>query len=576
MTLVVFSLPSPSLVAADFVPGEVFDDHTFRVQQAVFKSVGARWRKNRWVFAQDRLFDAVLSARLAGLRCLVSKELRPLLHAAQEARRASPAPPFPPPPGLSIKAHQHEGIAWIRSRRAQGKGALLADDMGLGKSAQTLLSLDLDAAALVVCPAVARGVWLRECRLWRPDIRPVVIESAADFRWPSQGELVILSYGVLPLFERVGGGLSFPRRYGLPEGPVTVIPDECQLLKAWAARRAKSFRCLAATAQHFGGTVVLLSGTPLLNRPVELWTVLQAAGLAKEAFDDFATFKKCFRASKGKNGKVRYGSADHTVPHRLARVMLRRKKADVLDLPPKVYDPIEVEVPLSAADQRALDMLLRALGIKGDLVDADLLGLAVSERVPFHILRRAQQVLAVAKIPATLQLVAECEGAGQPAVVFSAFQAVAQAVSRRKGWASLTGQTPAKQRTALEEAFQRGELRGLAVTIRAGGTALTLTRASRAIFNDLDWTPAANMQAEDRIYRIGQTRSVQITRLIAAHPVDRRIAELLGEKMRLIHHTVDAAGRVLRADVRDDEPAAQVEVEEPAEAIAEAETMRGR
>jgi hypothetical protein len=133
------------------------------------------------------------------------------------------------------------------------------------------------------------------------------------------------------------------------------------------------------------------------------------------------------------------------------------------------------------------------------------------------------------------------EDANEPIVVFSVHRAPIDHLGTRDGWATITGDTPAAARTEIEARFQRGELRGVAATIQAGGVAITLTRAHRAVFVDQDWTPALNAQAEDRICRIGQDRGVIITRIIADHALDRRIAQVLATKIEIIEGSVDAA-----------------------------------
>ena len=109
----------------------------------------------------------------------------------------------------------------------------------------------------------------------------------------------------------------------------------------------------------------------------------------------------------------------------------------------------------------------------------------------------------------------------------------------REGWRVITGDTPVDERTAIVEAFQAGELRGVAGTIQAMGVGITLTRSHTVLFVDLDWTPALNSQMEDRVCRIGQTRGVHIVRLECNHPLDQRVNTLLLAKQALIEASVD-------------------------------------
>jgi hypothetical protein len=158
---------------------------------------------------------------------------------------------------------------------------------------------------------------------------------------------------------------------------------------------------------------------------------------------------------------------------------------------------------------------------------------------------RARASLAVAKAGAVQPLLdaIEEEGAG-PVVVFSAHRAAVDVLGAREGWATITGDTPAEERGRVEEAFQAGRLLGLAGTIKAMGVAITLTRASRAVFLDEEWNPALNRQSQDRIYRIGQRRGTLITRLVANHAIDQRLMSILDEKQALLDGSIERTNRL--------------------------------
>jgi len=223
---------------------------------------------------------------------------------------------------------------------------------------------------------------------------------------------------------------------------------------------------------------------------------------------------------------------DPEVAERLRPMMLRRIKTEVLkDLPPKRRQDIPVE--LDRAQERKFTAALK----KWDAICRP------DQLPPFESMSAARAELAEAKIPTLMKMVEEYEEAGEPLLVFSAHRLPVAQFENRPGWAVITGDTSPAERTQIEDAFQRGELIGVAGTIPAMGVAITLTRASNAIFVDLDWTPALNAQAEDRIYRIGQDRGVLITRLIARHALDERLTEVLTQKQDLIESTVDAARR---------------------------------
>src|SRR5262249_49653534 len=130
--------------------------------------------------------------------------------------------------------------------------------------------------------------------------------------------------------------------------------------------------------------------------------------------------------------------------------------------------------------------------------------------VPFTMLSAARAALASAKIPPLMELVEQYEEQEEPVVVFSAYRAPIDFLKAREGWAVITGDTSPNQRTEIENDFQAGKLKGVACTIKAGGVAITLTRACHVIMSDLEWTPSLNDQAAYRVIRIGQTRGCVI------------------------------------------------------------------
>jgi SWI/SNF-related matrix-associated actin-dependent regulator 1 of chromatin subfamily A len=152
----------------------------------------------------------------------------------------------------------------------------------------------------------------------------------------------------------------------------------------------------------------------------------------------------------------------------------------------------------------------------------------------------AGAALAESRVKAVEEFVESYEDAGEPLVVFSAHVAPVKALAAREGWAAITGETPAEARTEIVRRFQAGELKGLACTMAAAGVGITLTRASTAVFVDLDWTPAINSQAQDRLHRIGQTaESVLYVRFTSDHPLDLHIHNLIVKKMDLIDRAIE-------------------------------------
>jgi hypothetical protein len=445
--------------------------------------------------------------------------------------------------GLNLFPFQREGVAWLAGRHT----ALLADPMGLGKTVQTLCALPENVPVLVVAPAVAKGVWQREAARFRPDLKVTVLSGRGSFRWPAPGEMIVVNYDILPAAVPAKDGKGFQLDATIPAPPAgcVVVADEAHAAKNGKARRTRALRAIADAVRALEtGRVWLLTATPMLNRPTELYSVLRAAGLERQAFGTYEQFVRLFGGEKDSWGEITWGSPDASVPERLARVSLRRDRAAVLpQLPEKTWREISVEI--SGATKRTCDKVvadLKAVGI--DLASSEALAQINASGVSFRRMSAVREALATAKIGALVELVENFEEQSEPVVVFSAHRGPVDLLGKREGWVTITGDTPNEKRSEIEAAFQRGEYRGIAATIQAGGVAITLTRAAQAIFVDRAWTPALNSQAEDRVYRIGQDRGVVITTLVGDHVLEERMTELLTEKNAIIDASVEAAAVV--------------------------------
>lgn len=488
--------------------------------------------------------------------------------------------------GEHLFPYQETGIRWLHGLDA----ALLADDPGLGKTFEFCGALPAAAPVLLVCPSAVKMVWARAVRYLRPAFRVSVIRNKKEWRWPRPGEVLVCGYEVLPpsRFEvdraivRVADAMAVKvpprpwtdpavrdatRRQLLAAGAATKAPLEWGRLLRLEAERARvtrpfpgtvlgadeahrvrnpeaavtvRFRDLSVTVRNDGGRVWLLTGTPMLNRLDELWTVLQAAGLGVRAF----------APHPGASAREARGQFDidalfkDRIAERLRTVMLRRRRDDVLpDLPGKLRDTVEVE--LDAETERLADAVVHGLlacGIDLKTATLDSLLTASLKSIERERMSELRKKLAAAKVPALLELVEDIEESGVPLVVFADHRAPLDLLGKREGWGRVTGDMSVEQKTEAVDAFQGGKLRGLAVSIKAGGVGITLTRAWRAVFVDYPWVPALVHQAEDRLVRIGQkAQKVHLTRLVAAHVLERRIDELLEEKIALFDRHVNAA-----------------------------------
>jgi SWI/SNF-related matrix-associated actin-dependent regulator 1 of chromatin subfamily A len=416
--------------------------------------------------------------------------------------------------------------------------------MGTGKTVQTLVALPENAAVLVVCPSVVKRNWEAEAAKWRPDFKVVVLSGRKSFRMPKEGELVIVNFDILPsdIAHRVDQArvVMTGKAYTF-----TLVVDEAHYCKNKKTKRHNACHALSAAAER----TWLLSGTPMTNQPFDLLSVLRVAGLDRTVFGGFNRFLQLFQGRKGRWGGYEFGTPDPEVAERLRRVSIRRTLDEVMpDLPRHRYQSIEVNgIP------KALAKELDEVGEDyGDLFD-------MGELPPFEELSEVRKKLAACRTEAMLKLIEEYEETETPVLVFSAHRYPIDSLNGREGWATITGDTSAEERQVIVRRFQDGELRGVGLTIAAGGVGITLTHASTSIFVDLDWTPANNAQAEDRIRRIGQkASSLLCIRLTSTHPVDKRVQELLEEKTERFRIAIESkleAEEVERIDLTDESEA---------------------
>jgi SWI/SNF-related matrix-associated actin-dependent regulator 1 of chromatin subfamily A len=217
--------------------------------------------------------------------------------------------------------------------------------------------------------------------------------------------------------------------------------------------------------------------------------------------------------------------------------MIRRKKDDVLDDLPPVRTREVICRGVGQQLQLRLDMAMEYWVSEGQTRRK---GALPRELPPFEEFSELRMLLAESRISDMLSIVEQHEETETPLVVFSAHRAPIEELHKRAGWeVILGGQSPSITQGVVKR-FQAGELKGVGLSIRAGGYGHTLTRASHVLFVDLSWVPSENRQAIDRVRRIGQKASrILVTRLVSDHALDRHVLKLLDEKQEVIDRAVD-------------------------------------
>jgi SWI/SNF-related matrix-associated actin-dependent regulator 1 of chromatin subfamily A len=443
--------------------------------------------------------------------------------------------------------HQVEGVAFLLGRRR----AILADDMGLGKTRQAIVSLRHIAPEgpyLVVCPASVKRNWAREIELAARGATILVIEGGAAIAPTAQW--VIVNYDILArhaeALERVPWA--------------ALVFDEAHYLKNHKSARSKLARQLTARAAANAArplAVQLLTGTPLTSRPRDLFVLLQLVGHPLgRSFLAFA--RRYCAAEKGEYGWKTSGASNiDELTVQLHGVMLRRSKDEVLALPPKLRTWLPVAVPAGTGAQ-AIKKVFSLLAGQRDAKSGAVRALDLRKRGRLlAFITEARQALAVAKTSATLDFVKGAMEQDEKVIVFSCFDDPIQKLTKELGPAAVvvTGKTPSGKRQEVVDRFLHDDsVRVFLANIIAGGTGLNLTAATQVVFNDLDWVPTNHWQAEDRAYRIGQTRTVNVTYFVAQNTIDDFVQAVLEKKAALVSAIVEgeAIAGGLGGDVLDE------------------------
>lgn len=442
--------------------------------------------------------------------------------------------------------YQAEGAGWLASRIAGRKGAILADDPGLGKTFQVLASIAATRATptIIVCPTSLKDNWARELKHIKPNLVPFVINGQAGLLRPAH--IYILSYATLRARAMQLAKLVRPK---------LIVFDEAHLLKE--PLPSPTHRAAIATQfAHHIGNVVLMTGTPLLNRPEEMWRLLHIVD--KKEWPDFKTYKKryCSALTKLEREAMRkvrsivtdHGRAKHVdeLQALTAPYVLRRQRDETIkqQLPPKERRRIIVDLhPYDAAHyQKAEKDFIKWLTdvAGGERAQSAKRGQAI---VKLNVLRR---IAAVGKLRSAAKSYLEAwfENERRPLVVFAYHRPVLQgleSICKNAGIACvhLKGSDPSKKRQVKVDKFMGGAADVFLAPIRSAGVGLNLQRASDMLFLEREWTPALMGQAESRCHRLGQRNKVTVTYLDARNTVDEHIAKVLKAKQTLIDQVVD-------------------------------------
>jgi SWI/SNF-related matrix-associated actin-dependent regulator 1 of chromatin subfamily A len=417
---------------------------------------------------------------------------------------------------MNLYPHQVQAIHWLGQRPK----AILALDMGLGKTCVS--SLDLSVPALVVCPASLKLNWQAELKMWRPELSVQVVRSPKD---PIKGlDVTIVNYDIL-------GKLDLTT-------PTTLIVDEAHYIKNYKAKRTKLLMSLIKVTPN----VSLLTGTPIVNRPIELWTLLYSIGATKLGYFEFGmrfcagwktpwdTYDFSGSSRKGELIKV------------LEPFMLRMTKEECIDLPSKTYRIIALDLPVDKREKQ----------FSQDQIDTP-------DSIPFEAISDIRRLNAERKLDQSISYIKDCLEQTDKIVVFAHHTHIIDGLMdalKEFEPVMVTGAVKNEDRHVAVQTFQNNpKCRVFVGNIKAAGVGLTLTSASHVVFVEAPWSPSDLQQAADRCHRIGQQDNVTIDLLTITGSIDEIILHKILTKMDVIDSVIkestDMNEKLIAAKLRE-------------------------
>ena len=454
----------------------------------------------------------------------------------------------------TLRDYQREGYEWMQFLASHGLHGILADDMGLGKTMQTLTHVLAEKAKgntlpnLVIAPTSVVENWQREAAKFAPSLKVTILQGHNRhhrFTELSDTDIALTSYALL--HRDLDRFTSQPFHL--------LVLDEAQHIKNPGAQVSQAVRQLDSRHR------ICLSGTPIENHLGELWSLFDF--LMPGLLGNSDTFRETFRTpiEQGKNQQRADALANKVGP-----LILRRTKDQVAtELPPKTEIPHLIELGEEEKDlyetvRSTMDKHVRqALAIRGQEAQIVFLDALLKLR---QICCHAKLVSSKLETPSTdskksakfdylTDLLRTLKEENRKVLLFSQFTSMLDIIEnylieQGTSYLKLTGAS--KNRQELVEKFQAGEAEVFLISLKAGGTGLTLTNADTVIHYDPWWNPAAENQATDRAYRIGQDKPVFVHKLICKGTVEQRIQQMQQKKSDISDSILTASLNQLKLD----------------------------
>ncbi len=455
-------------------------------------------------------------------------------------------------PDKSLKAklrqYQLDGFHFLLHLYHAEVGGILADDMGLGKTVQAIAAMNSIAFGaggtkryrfLVVCPLAALGVWESEIQKFSPNLSVYRWHGAnRSLKEAAARDVVVTTFTTFTLDAD---------KFADTQWHIAFI-DEAQFVKNFRSKAARALRKINTRS------MVCLTGTPLENYLEDLWALFDLI------FPGYLGTAQSFKDGYGGHLEVldREG-----LLRKIRPFMLRRRKSEVLqELPPKTETL--VKIPMTREQAKVYEAArIRALSDAGKTGSPlfDLLRhLTNLRRIACHPYLEDEMTdpFLSGKFEYLDSVLVELSVSAEGVLIFSQYTSVLRVLKtllKKRGfeYLYLDGKTSEKSRRTLVSQFQEGGVKFFLISLKAGGTALTLTRADTVIHLDPWWNPAVENQATDRAHRIGQNKHVMVYKLISEGSVEEKVLSLQGKKRELFNELIDgeasSGAKITREDI---------------------------
>lgn len=436
-----------------------------------------------------------------------------------------------------LRSYQITGYKWLCTLADNNLGGILADDMGLGKTLQSIvyMAANKERPYLIVCPSSLVYNWQEEIEKFAPFLKTVIVVGAPEERVATINsakkdlsiDVVITSYPLIRRDIEAYADIQFH----------TMFIDEAQFIKNANSRNAKSVKAIQAKHKF------ALTGTPIENSLAELWSIFDF--IMPFYLFTSSKFQSIYEKPIIKDGNE---EALSDLNRHIRPFILRRMKKEVLS---ELPDKVETKYMTEMTDNQKKVYAAYLANIRNDLFKDGAEG--GFERKKIEILAALTRLRQICCHPSTfienykggsgkmellMEILPDIIGAGHRVLIFSQFTSMLHLIEEELKKTEFTyfileGSTNIETRKEYVKSFNEGERDIFLISLKAGGTGLNLVGADTVIHFDPWWNPAVEEQATDRVYRIGQTNSVQVIKLITRDTIEEKIYKLQKKKKEL-------------------------------------------